>query len=110
MQKWKAWANVLGLDSTYDLDQIANKYASAARGQGKPITACSLTGPTPDAGILDGLDAWLMAHAFVEQRRFGSAVYMPLTDGAIYRVLMTQSGLNVEPVNPIARDAVARGF
>jgi hypothetical protein len=33
---------------------------------------------------------------------------MPLTDGAIYRVVMTQTGLNADAVNPIARDAVAR--
>ena len=110
VQKWKPWANLLGLDSTYTLDQIANKYSSADRGQGKPITACNLAGPGPDAGVFSGLAAWLMAQSFAEQRRFGSAVYMPLTDGAIYRVLMTEAGLNAEPINPIARDAVARGL
>jgi len=55
-----------------------------------------------------GFSSWLMNGAQAEQRRFGSAIYMPLTDGAIYRVVMTQSGLNAEAVNPIARDAVAR--
>ena len=55
-----------------------------------------------------GLSDWLMHSAQAEQRRFGSAIYMPLTDGAIYHVVMTQSGLNAEAVNPIARDAVAR--
>jgi hypothetical protein len=55
---------------------------------------------------MPGLSNWLLARAFVEQRRFGSAVYMPLADGAIYRVTMTQSGLNAEAVNPIAQQAV----
>ena len=54
--------------------------------------------------------AWLAAHSYAEQRRFGSAVYMPLADGAIYRVVMTQSGLNAEAVNPIAENAVRRGI
>ena len=29
VQKWKSWATILGLDSTYSLDQIANKYLTA---------------------------------------------------------------------------------
>jgi hypothetical protein len=106
VQKWRPWANILGLDSTYALDQVANKYFSAARGNGRLITACDLTGNPPR--VLPGLTTWLMAHAQAEQRRFGSAVYMPLTDGAIYRVIMTQSGLNAEAANPIAAAAVAR--
>jgi hypothetical protein len=110
VQKWRPWANILGLDSTYRLDQLANKYFSAARGNGRAITACDLTGPPPPAMTFmpRGLSDWLMNNAQAEQRRFGSAIYMPLTDGAIYRVIMTQAGLNAEAVNPIARDAVAR--
>lgn len=107
VQKWRPWITILGLDSTYTLDQIANKYFSALRGNGRTITACDLTGPHRDA-VAPGLTAWLMAHALAEQRRFGSAVYMPLTDGAIYRVIMTQSGLNAEAVNPIAESAASR--
>jgi hypothetical protein len=41
----------------------------------------------------------------VEDRRFGSANYMPLADGATYNVVMTQSGLNSEPANETARKA-----
>jgi hypothetical protein len=109
VQKWQPWANILGLDSTYALDQVANKYFSAARGNGRTITACDLRAPVP-AWMPRGLAGWLMAHAQAQQRRFGSAVYMPLTDGAIYRVIMTQSGLNAEGANPIAQAAVARGL
>jgi hypothetical protein len=110
VQKWRPWANILGLDATYTLDQIANKYFSAARGNGRAITACDLKGAAPPANqfVPSGLVDWLMGSARAEQRRFGSAVYMPLTDGAIYRVIMTQSGLNAEAVNPIARAAVAQ--
>jgi len=107
VQKWQPWANILGMDSTYALDQVANKYFSAARGNGRTITACDLRAPVPD-WMPRGLAGWLMAHAQAQQRRFGSAVYMPLTDGAIYRVIMTQSGLNAESANPIAQAAVAR--
>jgi hypothetical protein len=110
VQKWRPWMNILGLDSTYSLDQIANKYFSAARGNGRRITACALAGKPPPDWMPRGLTAWLIAHAQAEQRRFGAAVYMPLTDGAIYRVIMTQGGLNADAVNPIAQSAVARGL
>ncbi|HEX4177450.1 MAG TPA: hypothetical protein VHY57_03395 [Rhizomicrobium sp.] len=107
VQKWRPWMNILGLDSTYVLDQVANKYFSAVRSNGRRITACDLQGGLPP-WLPHGLVAWLMDQAEASQRHFGSAVYMPLTDGAIYRVIMTQNGLNAEAVNPIARNAVAR--
>ncbi len=109
VQKWKPWANLLGLDATYVLDQISNRYFTAARGNGKAITACDLKGPPPPVNrwLPRGGLAWLVRHAYTEDRRFGSAVFMPMADGAAYRVLITQSGLNAEPVNAIARRANA---
>jgi hypothetical protein len=107
VQKWKPWANVLGLDSTYTLDQIDNKYFTASRANGRSITACDLAGPPPAVNkvVPDSLLYWLIDQSYTEQRRFGSASYMPLADGAVYKVVMTQSGLNAEPVNDAARTA-----
>jgi len=107
VQKWRPWVNILGLDSTYTLDQLTNKYFSAARGNGRRITACDLSGPV-SSRLAPDLARWLVDKARAGQRRFGSAVYMPLTDGAIYRVIMTQGGLNAQPANPIASAAVQR--
>ena len=50
---------------------------------------------------------WLAGQSYTEERRFGSAAYMPLADGAVYKVVMTQSGLNTEPVNSAAVSANA---
>ena len=107
VQKWQPWANTLGLDSTYVLEQISNKYFSATRGNGKPITACDLQGqrPTIDQYVPGSWLAWIAGHSFTEERRFGSANYMPLADGAVYRVVMTQSGLNAQPENDAAQKA-----
>ena len=109
VQKWKPWANVLGLDTTYTLDQVSNKYYDASRGNGRPITACDLRGPAPavDQWVPNSWLNWLVGESYTEQRRFGSAAYMPLTDGAAYKVVMTQSGLNAEPANDIAKGANA---
>jgi hypothetical protein len=107
VQKWQAWANVLGLDATYDLDQVANKYFSAGEANGKPITACDLVGDEPAVNqyVPPQWTSWLLSLVQVSDRKFGSANYMPLADGAQYRVVMTQSGLNSEPANTIAQAA-----
>lgn len=107
---WKPWVNVLGLDSGYTFDQVANKYISASEANGKPITACDIRTPDPPVNryVPEEWLAWLMSLAVAEERRFGSASYMPLADGAAYAVIMTQSGLNAEPANDAARAAVAR--
>lgn len=112
VQKWKPWANVIGMDSTYKLDQVANKYSTAARGQGNKITACDLSGGAPGVNqyVPPGWLTWLVGQSYTEERHFGSAVYMPLADGADYRVVMTQSGLNAESVNPAATSAVQKGL
>ena len=50
---------------------------------------------------------WILENFYTEDRRFGSANYMPLADGAVYRIVITQSGFNAEPLNAIAKDANA---
>jgi hypothetical protein len=108
VQKWKPWANTLGMNATYELDQLANKYFDAREANGKPITACDISRP-PNAILAKTPQAfrdWLMSVSQVEDRRFGSANYMPLADGAVYRVVITQSGFNAEAANAEARAAI----
>ncbi|MEJ0028421.1 MAG: hypothetical protein WDN01_20530 [Rhizomicrobium sp.] len=106
VQKWKAWANVLGLDATYTLDQVSNKYFTAERGNGKPITSCDLRGkPVVNSYVPDAWRNWLLTQFYTEDRKFGDANYMPLADGAVYRIVITQSGFNAEPENDAAKAA-----
>jgi hypothetical protein len=107
VQKWKSWANVLGLDATYSLDQLSNMYSSAARASGKAITSCDVAGPPPDVNkyVPPEWLTWLQSHAYTVDRKFGDANFMPMTDGAAYKVIITQSGFNAEPDNDVARKA-----
>jgi hypothetical protein len=107
VQKWKPWANVIGMNATYSLDQLSNRYTSAARGDGKLITSCDLGGPAPiiNQYVPPWMMDWLIAHSYVQDRRFGDANYMPLADGAVYHVVITQSGFNSEPANDAGRKA-----
>lgn len=107
VQTWKPWANIVGVDATYLLEQIANRYISAAEANANRITACDLAEPTSGAVRLipQSWQAAVISVLQAEDRRFGSANYMPLADGAVYEVFMTQSGLNAEPANAAARMA-----
>jgi hypothetical protein len=106
-QKWKPWANEIGLNATYTLDQISNRYYRAIDGDGQRITACDLKAPQPEAVqyLPDVVVRWVLKHMLVEDRFFGSASFMPMTDGAEYKVIATQFGFNAEPVNAPARAA-----
>lgn len=107
VQKWKPWANVLGLDTTYTLDQLSNRYNDAARANGKTITSCDLKGgpPAVNSWVPRSWVFWIVDHAYAEDRHFGSGAYMPLANGAVFKVIMTQAGLNAEPANDAARAA-----
>jgi hypothetical protein len=106
-QKWKAWANEIGLNATYTLDQISNRYNTAVDGNGQRITACDLKAPQPhvDQYLPDFVVEWVLRNMLVEDRIFGSASYMPMVDGASYKVIATQFGFNAEPANDIAKNA-----
>lgn len=106
-QTWKPWAVELGMNATYTLDQLSNRYYSAAEANGRFITACNINGPAPKVNQLlpDGWVRWLMSHVIVQNRFFGSASFMPMVDGARYTVIATQFGFNAEPANEIAAQA-----
>lgn len=106
-QKWKPWANELGLNATYTLDQITNRYNRAADGNGHMITACDIQGPPPEVNqyLPKEWVEWMLKHMLVREREFGSASYMPMVDGATYTVIATQFGFNAQPSNAIANQA-----
>jgi hypothetical protein len=112
-QVWKPWANEIGLNATYTLDQLSNRYWSAREANGRPITACDIAGPQPKVTHLvpDSWVRWMLAHMLVRERMFGSANFMPMADGALYRVVATRTGFNAESANAAAMRANnARAF
>ena len=69
-------------------------------GNGKTITACDLTAPPPPVNeyVPRSWLFWVVKHSYTEDRNFGLPLYAA-ADGARYKVIMTQSGLNAEPDN-----------
>ncbi len=103
--RWRLPARLLGVDSLYQLDRISGRYAEPSEMAHSELTAYGLS-DTP------GRLMWRVA-AEAGRRlpwvdtEYGSAVYLPMADGARYRVAVTDSGLTARPDNAAAREASA---
>ncbi len=102
--KWRGWANVLGLDARYRLERMSGRYRDLEQERHAAHTVFSLS-DNP------GLDLWTFAieHPgwlpFVDAV-YGSATYLPMADGARFRVSVAQSGLLARPTNAAAEAAL----
>lgn len=103
--KWTGPGNLLGFNALYHLDRLEGRYRNLAQEQHDYHTVVDLSGG-------GGLDVWSLAraHAWLPwvDASYGSATYLPMADGAEYRVSMSQTGLMARPANAAAQQAVAR--
>ena len=100
--KWKGWANLIGLDSYYQLDRLSGRFRDASQAR---ITLPVLHDLKPQSS---GLDIWKMKQLLREKAGFvdalfGQGVYMPMLDGAHYKVFISQQGLITRPINDVAK-------
>ena len=104
--KWRGWVNMLGLDAQFRLERLSGRYLNIDMERAAPRTVYGLT-DNP------GLDLWNVAidHQswvpFVDAT-YGSATFLPMADGARFRISLSQSGLIARPLNATATDAVDR--
>jgi hypothetical protein len=102
--KMKPWANVVGADSFYRLERIQGRWDDPVRENATPSTA--------DDSIRDdsGVDMFNLGlgkyNPMQLDTAFGSGVYMPMVDGAIYDVTLTQSAMIARGKNEIATQAL----
>ena len=103
--KWKGWANLIGLDSYYQLDRLSGRFSNVDLARSRMPSLHDLKQPP------SGLDLWKLKQVLREKvgfvdTLFGQGVFMPMTDGAHYQVFIGQQGLIVRPVNEVARVSV----
>ncbi|MES1943164.1 hypothetical protein PC39_03537 [Salinisphaera sp. PC39] len=103
--KWRAPANLLGLDAQYRLERLSGRYADVVDETSRPRTAHDLADEP-------GLDVWTLARRHsswlpLVDASYGSATYLPMADGARFSVSLTQSGLIARAENRAAREAAA---
>lgn len=106
--RWKPWANVLGLDSQYQLDRLSGRYISTEDELNARRSAYDLR---PASRV----DLWALGREYdilssAVDTLYGSGAAMPMADGAEYEVWITQSGLIARPANPQAEQASAGGW
>jgi hypothetical protein len=102
--KWRAFANVVGFDSSYRLERIGGRYTRIEDERTQVRTVYSLNPPQL-------IDPWDLAHRYRSwvpwlDALYGSATFLPMADGALYEIKVSQSGLIARPLNQAAREAV----
>lgn len=103
--KWRAIGTLVGFDTVYRLERLSGRYSTAAADRAGPRTVHDLSEDTTP------LDIWALVrqhHRYVPfaDALYGSAVYVPMSEGADYTVSVSASGLVVRPGNDAARKAV----
>jgi hypothetical protein len=105
LMKWNAFADVLGFDAAYRLERISGRYTGIEDERSRPRTVYELASS-------GRLDPWALAHHHERwvpwvDAYYGSATYLPMSDGALYEIKVTQSGVIARPLNQAAREAIA---
>lgn len=103
--KWNDALVALGLSTGYRLDRLSGRYYSL---EDESEEERSLHQLNPGS---KQLDIWQLLHSsgyslgFLDAN-YGSATYLPMADGALFAVTLSNSGLLARPLNEPARDAV----
>jgi hypothetical protein len=102
--KWRAFANLVGFDTAYRLERIGGRYTRIEDERTQARTVYSLNEP-------QRIDPWDLVHRYHSwvpwmDALYGSATFLPMADGALYEINVSQSGLVARPLNQAARDAL----
>jgi hypothetical protein len=101
---WKPPATILGLDPIYRLERLSGRFSDIERERTEVRTVHALA---PDSY----LDIWAVARQFPlltpgVDAQYGSATYVPMSDGARFEVSLSRDALKARPVNDAAVKAV----
>jgi hypothetical protein len=104
VMKWRAFANLVGFDTLYRLERISGRYTRIEDERTQARSVYSLNPP-------QRIDPWDLVHRYHSwvpwmDALYGSATFLPMADGALYEIKVSQSGLVARPLNQAARDAV----
>lgn len=104
---WKGWLQWLGFSNRYQLKRLSGQYTKLDDEREQVHTVYNLSNdPQGSWGrFLVSLPELIHAIRTVE----GSAVFMPMVQGAVYQVNVTTSGLIAIPANAVAREALGMG-
>lgn len=105
---WAPWMQLLGNDPLFRLDRLSGRYRDIEEVRTQLPTAYALA-ENP------GLDLWALARDGGDwlpgiDGAYGSAVFLPMTNGARYRITLSARGLVARPYNESAAAAVSTWY
>ena len=100
---WKGPIQALGASPLYRMDRLSGRYLSLEKERSAERTVYQLS---KSAGV--DIWQWINKHGFWLDAQFGSAVYLPLTNGAVYGVNLTPKGILARPLNDAADTALSQ--
>ena len=102
--KWKSWAYLFGSEPLVRLETLSGRYSPATSGDGR-MDRHQLEYSNP---VLNELGSRFTDWLGMVDTYYGSSVYMPAVEGAVYSVSATISGLVARAENTTAKQAVSR--
>tara|TARA_R110002050_G_scaffold199111_12_gene333924 strand:+ start:1837 stop:2478 length:642 start_codon:yes stop_codon:yes gene_type:complete len=98
---WYGPFDALSAAPMYRLDRLSGRFLSLEQERTAERTVFELSTP----GVID---AWstIKKFGFWLQAEMGSAVFMPLANGAVYAVYITDTGVAAKPLNDVAEKAL----
>lgn len=98
---WIGPIAAIGKKPLYRLDRISGRYVSLEQARSGIQSAFSFDQSSY-------IDLWqlLQTNRTWIDVNYGSAVYMPMKNGAVFAVYLTAKGMNVRPINSIAKSAL----
>jgi hypothetical protein len=105
--KWKPSLTKVGLAAGFRLDRLSGRYYSLEEERGAQRTVYELSNSKSSLDLWQ----WLKDHGSsisIIDASYGSATYLPMEDGALFSVSLSNTGLLARPLNERAIQAVKR--
>ncbi|WP_062065674.1 hypothetical protein [Cellvibrio sp. OA-2007] len=107
--KWQGYLASFGLKPAFRLERLSGRYYDIEQETTAKRTAYTVH------NSLYGVDVWRIFHSNpqwvpVVDAVYGSATYLPMKDGALFEISLSNTGLVARPINQVAREAVAEFF
>ena len=102
--KWQSPVYLIGLDPLYRFERISGRYSDIETEKTGRRTVYSLTEN-------QGLDIWSIAKKHPSwipwiDAYYGSATYLPMNDGARFKITLSQTGLLARPINEPGKESI----
>lgn len=104
--KWQGYLGTFGIKPAFRLERLSGRYYDIEQETTAKRTAHAVN------ESLYGVDLWKLFNTHpdwvpVIDAVYGTATYLPMKDGALFQVSLSNTGLIARPMNDAAREAVA---